>query len=53
VTARDDLYGTYETGKYTAEHIAGARFVGFADGGHLLVGHQREIDDEIAVFLRR
>jgi 2-hydroxy-6-oxonona-2,4-dienedioate hydrolase len=53
VTARDDLYGTYETGRYTAEQIANARFIGFADGGHMLVGRQREADDEIAAFLRQ
>ena len=53
VTARDDLYGTYETGRYTATQIAGARFVAYAEGGHLLVGHQPEADDEIAAFLRR
>jgi 2-hydroxy-6-oxonona-2,4-dienedioate hydrolase len=52
VTARDDLYGTYDTGKYTADHIANARFIGFASGGHVLVGHQTEADDEIAAFLR-
>jgi 2-hydroxy-6-oxonona-2,4-dienedioate hydrolase len=53
VTARDDLYGTYETGKYTADHIANAQFVGFADGGHVLVGRQREADEAIAALLRR
>jgi 2-hydroxy-6-oxonona-2,4-dienedioate hydrolase len=53
VTARDDLYGTYETGKYTAEQVANAKFVGFDEGGHMLVGHQGEADDEIAAFLRR
>jgi pimeloyl-ACP methyl ester carboxylesterase len=51
VTARDDLYGTFDTGRYTAEQIANARFVGFDSGGHVLVGRQREADDEIVAFL--
>jgi pimeloyl-ACP methyl ester carboxylesterase len=53
VTARDDLYGTYDTGKYTADHIANARFVAFDEGGHMLAGHWREVDDEVAAFLGR
>jgi pimeloyl-ACP methyl ester carboxylesterase len=53
ISARDDLYGTYETGRYTAEHIANARFIGYADGGHVLVGHQQATDDEVAAFLSR
>jgi pimeloyl-ACP methyl ester carboxylesterase len=53
VTARDDLYGTYDTGRYTAEHIANARFVALDDGGHMLAGHWREVDDAVAAFLGR
>jgi 2-hydroxy-6-oxonona-2,4-dienedioate hydrolase len=39
ITARDDGYGTYASAEYTARHIAGARFIGFARGGHTWVGH--------------
>jgi len=35
LSAEDDLYGTYRSARYTAEHIAGARFVNFPTGGHL------------------
>jgi 2-hydroxy-6-oxonona-2,4-dienedioate hydrolase len=52
VSAKDDLYGTYASGRYTAGHVPNARFVGFPDGGHLLVGHQKEAMEEIAAFLR-
>ena len=51
ISARDDFYGTYASSLYTAQHIAGARFLGLADGGHLWVGHQREVMGEIASFL--
>jgi len=51
ISAADDLYGTFDGGRYTADHIPGARFIGFASGGHLCVGHQQEITSEIAAFL--
>ena len=51
VGARDDLFGTYESAVYTAQHVAGARFLGLTDGGHLWVGHHREVMGEIAAFL--
>ena len=35
----------------TAEHIAGARFVGYPEGGHLFVGHEAEVMRRIADFL--
>jgi pimeloyl-ACP methyl ester carboxylesterase len=49
----DDLYGTYECARYTAAHLPNARFVGYPSGGHLWVGHQREVFAEIAGFLGR
>ena len=51
-SAEDDYFGTYEAGKYTAEQIPGARFVGFKDGGHLAVGHEKEVLEEILAFLK-
>ena len=51
VSARDDLWGTYESAVYTAQHIPGARFLGLPDGGHLWVGRHREVMGEIAGFL--
>jgi len=51
ISARDDFYGTYASSLYTAQHIAGARFLGLEDGGHLWVGHHREVMNEIVSFL--
>lgn len=51
ISARDDFYGTYASSLYTAQHIAGARFLGLEDGGHLWVGHHHEVMGEIVSFL--
>jgi len=51
ISARDDFYGTYASSLYTAQHIAGARFLGLSEGGHLWVGHHREVMSEIVSFL--
>ena len=53
VSAEDDLYGTYERARYTAGEIAGAIFVGYPTGGHLLVGRGAEIKAEIVRFLEQ
>ena len=39
VSARDDRYGTYASAQYSANRIAGAKFIGFDEGGHTWVGH--------------
>ncbi len=52
VSARDDGFGTYAAAQYTASRIAGARFIGFDDGGHLLVGHDEVVRAEIVKLLR-
>jgi pimeloyl-ACP methyl ester carboxylesterase len=53
LTAADDLYGTFERARYTAQQIPGARFVGYESGGHMVVGRAREVRSEITAFLRR
>jgi pimeloyl-ACP methyl ester carboxylesterase len=53
ISARDDLYGTYERAEYTAGEISGARFLGFPSGGHLLVGRQAETTAAILGLLRQ
>lgn len=50
-SAVDDLYGTYASARYTADRIAGARFVGFESGGHLMAGHGDEVTRELVAFL--
>lgn len=51
VSTEDDGYDTYVGARYTAEHVPGARFIGYRSGGHLLVGHQAEVTHEITTFL--
>ncbi len=48
----DDLYGTQENARYTAEQIPNARLVHYPSGGHLLAGHAAQAEAEIAAFLR-
>jgi len=48
----DCLYGTCPGASYSAEHIPGARFVRYPSGGHLWVGHQREVMAEVVGFLK-
>ncbi|HKE90557.1 MAG TPA: alpha/beta hydrolase [Gemmatimonadales bacterium] len=52
ISAQDCLYQTFAGSQYSAEHIPGARFIGYQSGGHLLVGHQQEITAEVVTFLR-
>lgn len=52
ISMADDLFGTFDGARYTAEHVAGARFKGYPSGGHVWIGHHEEILAEIAAFLR-
>jgi pimeloyl-ACP methyl ester carboxylesterase len=53
ISVEDDLYQTYAGARYTADHVRGARFVGYPTGGHLWVGHQQELFGEIERFLKK
>lgn len=53
VSARDDGFGTYAAAQYTASRIGGARFLGFEQGGHLLVGHDAEVQAQVLQLLRQ
>src|SRR6266851_6620507 len=53
LASEDDLYGTFESARYTAQHIPGAKFISFPTGGHLWAGHHAEILSKIAAFLAR
>lgn len=53
LSVADDLYGTYDGARYSAQHIPHARFIGYPSGGHLWVGHQKEVMFEIAAFLKK
>ncbi|MDZ4130212.1 MAG: alpha/beta hydrolase, partial [Hydrogenophaga sp.] len=52
VSARDDGFGTYAPAEYTAHQIAGATFLGFDQGGHLLVGHDETVRNAVLSLLR-
>lgn len=52
ISVADDLYGTYDVARYTAEQIPGARFVGYPNGGHVFVGRQDAVTAELSAFLR-
>jgi 2-hydroxy-6-oxonona-2,4-dienedioate hydrolase len=51
VSARNDAFGTYAGAQYTANRIPGAKFLGFDEGGHLLVGHDAEVRARIVTLL--
>lgn len=51
LSVEDCLYNTYPGACYTAEHVPGARFVTYRTGGHLFVGHQKEMWSEVQNFL--
>jgi 2-hydroxy-6-oxonona-2,4-dienedioate hydrolase len=51
ISAKDDGFGTYASAQYTASRIPSAKFIGFNDGGHLLVGHDTEVQVEIVKLL--
>jgi pimeloyl-ACP methyl ester carboxylesterase len=53
VSARDDGFGTYAAAQYTASRIPGAKFIGFDDGGHLLVRHDAQVQAEVLDLLAR
>lgn len=52
-SARDDVFGTYAAAAYTASRIAGAKFLGFNVGGHLLVGHHARVQAEVVELLSK
>ena len=51
ISTRDDGYGTFASAQYTASRIAGAKFLGFDEGGHTWVGHDDAIRLEIVNLL--
>jgi 2-hydroxy-6-oxonona-2,4-dienedioate hydrolase len=53
ISTADDRYGTFDGARYAAEHVPGAQFIGYPDGGHLCVGHTEDIIAGIAEYLTR
>jgi pimeloyl-ACP methyl ester carboxylesterase len=52
ISARDCGYGTYANAEYIAPRIRGARFIGYERGGHMLVGHDAEVQQALREHLR-
>ncbi|MFL5417272.1 MAG: alpha/beta fold hydrolase, partial [Myxococcales bacterium] len=50
-SVEDDGYLTYGPALYTAQQIPGAKFIGYARGGHLWVGHEAELSAAVRKFL--
>jgi pimeloyl-ACP methyl ester carboxylesterase len=53
ISVADDLFGTYDAARYTAQHLPRGRFVGYTTGGHVWVGHQEQVMSEIEAFLKQ
>jgi pimeloyl-ACP methyl ester carboxylesterase len=51
VSLQDDLFGTFDSARYSAQHIPGARFVSYPTGGHVWVGRHEQVMAEIVRFL--
>ena len=51
ISARDDLFGTWDGARYSARHIPRARFIGYASGGHLWIGHHEDVVDAMSRFV--
>jgi len=52
ISMADDLFGTFDGARHTAQHLPRARFIGYPSGGHVWVEHQKEVISEIAAFLK-
>jgi pimeloyl-ACP methyl ester carboxylesterase len=51
VSAADDLYKTLRVARHAARLIPNARLLEFETGGHLLLGHERDIWPAVAEFM--
>jgi pimeloyl-ACP methyl ester carboxylesterase len=51
LSCEDDLFGTATTSRLLAERIRDARLIVYPDGGHIWLGHDDEVTQEIASFI--
>ncbi len=51
ISAKDDLYGTWQNAQYIASGVSQARFIGYPAGGHMLVDHAEDVRAAVARFL--
>jgi pimeloyl-ACP methyl ester carboxylesterase len=52
LSCEDDRFGTAATARLLAERIPGAALTVFPDGGHIWLGHDDDVADRIAQFVR-
>ncbi len=52
LSCEDDLFGTAATARLLAERIPQARSTIWPEGGHIWLGHDRDVSREITTFLR-
>ena len=52
LSCEDDLFGTAETARRLATLIPGARLTIWPEGGHIWLGHDADVADRIAAFVR-
>lgn len=53
VSLEDDRFQTLAAARHIAETVPGAQLIVFPEGGHVWVGHDREVFAEVAQFLSR
>ena len=53
VNARDDGLSAFENAASAAERIPGAQLLAIEHGGHMLLGSQARVGQEVARFLAR
>jgi 2-hydroxy-6-oxonona-2,4-dienedioate hydrolase len=52
LSCEDDLFGTAATARILAERIPGAKLTIFPTGGHIWLGHDDQVADQIAEFVQ-
>ncbi|MCB1328522.1 MAG: alpha/beta hydrolase [Maritimibacter sp.] len=53
LSCEDDRFGTAATARTLHDRIPDARLVVYPDGGHIWLGHDEDVADEIAAFLAK
>lgn len=53
ISAEDDRFGTAATARLIGQRLPSARVVIYPTGGHIWLGHDQDVADEIVKFLQR
>jgi pimeloyl-ACP methyl ester carboxylesterase len=51
IHAKDDPLCSYQGAQMMAKRISNNEFVSFENGGHIIIGHENEIQKSIASFI--